>query len=219
MIRYGRPAAAPKLTGEAPTQRQPAAKAAGPKKVRSPKPPAAPKPPRELGKKAGQTTVKVAGALGSGLTGARHKVGDTVHAGLTRARSFRLPRLEQTRAAAIVGAIVGLTTVALTGLLTRMFSELRGVSTGGGRWGSLTIVVVAFVAFALGELLLAKMHVRQPRVTSFLGLVITLVVIMGLLLGVINSVWAWLIMPVLGAAAFALSHRLIAVTDSTPRHV
>lgn len=211
-IRYGRPSAPPET--EEQTAVQPVAKAKVPTRtVQSPKPPAAPRPPRpprELGKKAGET----AGKIGSGITGVGHKVGDTVHAGWSSLRSFRLPRLEQTRAAAIVGVVIGLITVVITGGLTRMFSELRGVSTGGGKWGSLTVVVVAFIAFALGEFLLAKMHVRQPRITSFLALIMTLVLIMALFLGPIYTMWAWLIMPILGALTFAASHRLIAITDN-----
>ena len=218
-IRYGRLAAP--IDPEAPTPVQPKAKVKAPRarKVQSPKPPAAPRPPRQLGKKVGATTGRVAGTVGDGIKGAVSKVGSSVSAGFGRVRAFRLPRLEQTKAAAIVGAVIGLITVLITGGLTRMFSELRGVSTGGGKWGSLTVVVVAFIAFALGEFLLAKMHVRQPRITSFLSLVLTLVLIMAVFLGPIYTMWAWLIMPFLGASTFALSHRLIAVTDSSPSEI
>lgn len=213
-IRYGRPATPPADRSVRP---QPAAKASAPRKVHSPKPPAAPRPSRDLGKKAGATTGKLIGAVAGGVKGAGYKVGDTTYAGWSRVRSFRLPRLEQTIAAAIVGAFIGLITVLMTGGLTRMFSALRGVATGGGKWGSLTVVVVAFIAFAVGEFLLAKMHVRQPRMTSFLALILTLVLLLAFFLGPIYTVWAWLIMPLLGAATFALSYRLIAITDSTAR--
>lgn len=215
-IRYGRLVAPTEPVRDAPTTVEPAAKASAPRKVTAPRPPAA---PWELGKKAGEKTGKVAGAVGTSIVAAAHKVGDTTHAGWSRIRSFHIPRLEQTRAAAVVGGIIGLITVVITGGLTRMFSELRGVSTGGGKWGSLTVVVVAFIAFALGEYLLAKMHVRQPRITSFLALVLTLVLIMALFLGPIYTAWSWLIVPVLGAVTFAISHRLIAITDSSPREI
>ena len=215
-LRYGRPAA-PESPGESTDQRQPAAKASAPRKVQSPRPPAAPRPTRQLGKKAGATTGKVAGAVGGALTGAGHSVGDRVSAAFAGIRSIRYPRLEQIWAAAIVGAFIGLITVAITALLTRMFTELRGVSTGGGKWGSLTVVVVAFIAFALGEYLLAKMHVRQPRITSFLGLVMTLILILAFFLNPISTAWAILIMPVCGAVTFALAHKLIAITDSAAR--
>jgi O-antigen/teichoic acid export membrane protein len=95
-----------------------------------------------------------------------------------------------------------------------LFSTFRGVATGGGTWGSLMVVVVAFIAFALGEYFLAKFHVRQPRVTSFLGLCLTSIVIMAVFIEPVYSWWAWLILPALGALTFALSHRVIAMADS-----
>ncbi|MEO6471645.1 MAG: hypothetical protein ABIR57_07135 [Aeromicrobium sp.] len=222
-VKYGRPGATPVV---APTRPQPAAKAASAKTPKSPKAPAAPRPSLDLGKKAGSAarslgrhTGRATAVARGGVKSAGYKVGDTVHSGYTSVRAFRLPRIEQTRAAAIVGAIIGLTTVGITVLLRMMFSNVRGVSTGGGTWGSLTVVVVAFVAFAFGEFLLARMHVRQPRLTSFLGLALALIVIMGLFLGLIYTVWACLIMPLLVAASFAVSHRLIAITDSASREV
>lgn len=125
-------------------------------------------------------------------------------------RALPLPRLEETAVSAVVGAGIGLLTVAIAAALLMSFSVLRGVASGGGSWGSLLIVVVAFIAFALGEYFLAKFGVRQPRATSFLGLALIAIAIMAVFIGPIHSWWAWLIVPGLGAAAFALAHRLVA---------
>lgn len=209
-VRYGRP------TSTA-TRFKPTAKAGKPKKTVT-----VAKPSRELGKKAGeagkavgQQTGKAASAVAGGVKGAADKVGSAAGSAFNSVRDYRLPRMEQTRASAIVGLLIGLITIGVTALFAMGFSQLRGTSTGGGRWGSLTVVIVAFVAFALGEYLLAKLHVRQPRVTSFLGVCLTLIAIMAFFLRVVNGPWALLILPLLGSATYAIAHRAIAATDSS----
>ena len=214
-IRYGRPTST--------TSRfKPAAQVAPSRKTQSKKTVTAPKPSRDLGKRAGQArravgrqTGKAAFAVGVGFKGPAKKLGSATSSAFSSVSTYRLPRLEQTKASAIVGLLIGLITVGVTALFAMAFSQLRGTSTGGGRWGSLTVVIVAFIAFALGEYLLAKLHVRQPRVTSFLGVCLTLFAILALFLGVINGVWAWLILPLLGASAYAIAHRAIAAADSS----
>ena len=205
-VRFGRP--------------NPKANAAPPKKTVGAPKVAAPK--RELGKKAGSAgkavgnqTRKAASAVAGGIMGAAGTVGSSTTAAFGKARAFRIPRMEQTVASAIVGLLVGLFTVGLAALFAMMFSELRGTSTGGGRWGSLTVVIVAFVAFAIGELLLATFHVRQPRVTSFLGVLFTLFLIMAFFLNVVDGTWAWLAVPLLGAVTYAIAYRAIAAADSS----
>lgn len=208
-LRYGRPA--PK-----PAAKAPAAKAKAKAK------PTAPKKTVVLGKRAtgvgkavSGSTGKAASAVGGGIKGAAGMVGSTGSSAFQSARAWRIPRFEQTVASAIVGVLVGLIAVLITVLFTMLFSELRGTSTGGGRWGSLTFVVVTFIAFALGELFLARMHVRQPRVTSFLAICLTLFVILAVFLKVIGGMWAWLIVPTLAAAAYAISHRVIRWADTS----
>ena len=212
-IRYGRPTA---------TRFMPAAKVAPPKTTQSKAKVTAPKPSRDLGKKAGvagravsQQTGKAASAVTGGAKGVANKVGSATGSAFASVRAYRLPRIEQTRASAIVGVLIGLITVGVTALFAMGFSQLRGTSTGGGRWGSLTVVIVAFIAFALGEYLLAKMHVRQPRATSFLGVCLTLLAIMAFFLNVVDGVWAWLVLPLLGATAYAIAHRAVTVADSS----
>lgn len=191
------------------TKKLPAAKAAPRKTV------SVPKPTRDLGKKAKAVSGKAASAVAGGFKGGAIKVGSSTISAVGKVRAFRLPRMEQTVASAVSGLLIGLVTVGLAALFAMVFSELRGTSTGGGRWGSLTVVIVAFVAFALGELILARLHVRQPRVTSFLGICLTLILIMLFFLDPVASSWAWLIVPLLGAVTFAFAHRIVRVADSS----
>ena len=93
---------------------------------------------------------------------------------------------------------------------------MRGVSSGGGRWGSLTFVVVTFVAFALGELLLTAFGSSQARLTSFLGAVLTIVAILGLFLGLADTQWALIIVPTLGAISYAIANGLLNLAEDSP---
>ncbi len=131
-----------------------------------------------------------------------------------RATSWRPPRLPQISAAAITGLLVSCLSIGLVGFFAQLFSSFRGTSSGGGRWGSLAIVVVAVLSFAAGQLILRALHVRQPQLTSLLAVCLTIMAILAFFLGVIDSVWAWLIMPPLGAAAYAISHKLIWLADA-----
>lgn len=213
-VRYGHPSWKP---GSTPTKTQTAAKATPSRKTAVTR-----KPSRDLGKKAGQAgkaigqqTGRTTSAVAGGVKGAASTVGSSTSAIFGKLRAVRLPRMEPIRASAIVGLLVGLITVGVTALFAMMFSELRGTSTGGGRWGSLTVVVVAFIAFAAGEYLLANLHVRQPRLKSFLGVCLTLIAIMALFLPPVQDGWAWLVVPLLAAAAYPIAHKAIAAADSS----
>ena len=204
----------PAASQSAPTPRygRPTPKASAPRMKAAPKTkasrPARPRP--QFAKKAGSVGRSITG----GVRGTAGRVGSFGEANYRRARAFRLPRIQQAPASALVGLIVGLIAVGIAVLCSLLFSELRGTSTGGGRWGSLTFVVVTFIAFVLGELLLTRLGVRQPRVTSFLGICLTLFAILAFFLGPVDGVWAWLIVPLLGAATFLLANRAVYWADS-----
>jgi len=130
-------------------------------------------------------------------------------------RSWRLPRLDPVPASLITGVIVGLTSVVLGLGALHLFSWLRGVASGGGTWGSLTFVVVAFIAFMAGELLLSGFGVANPRLTSFLGVALTIVVILGLFLEESDTRMAILIVPAIAATAFTIGHWLMAAAEAS----
>lgn len=134
-------------------------------------------------------------------------------------RAWWLPTLEPMRASAITGLLMGLLAVGLGVGALAIFSEVRGVASGGGTWGSLTFVVVTFAAFALGERLLAGFGTPMPRLTSFLGITLTLVAILGLFLGVADSTYGLVVVPVVTAACFLAAHWLLALAESIPPEV
>ena len=94
-----------------------------------------------------------------------------------RVRDARLPHLSPLRAAAVTGLVVGLFAVGLGYLSYELFSATRGTSAGGG-WGALVLVVVAFVTFAVGELLLGGFGVDHGRFISSMSVMLVLVLVL-----------------------------------------
>ncbi|MEO6606470.1 MAG: hypothetical protein ABIN55_12765 [Aeromicrobium sp.] len=152
----------------------------------------------------------VAGAVRSGSA----RVGETISDRFFALHTWRMPHWDPMAASIFTGAVVGLVAVGF-GLLSKIvFNDLRGVSSGGGRWGSLTFVVVAFIAFVLGELLLTGFGVAQARLTSFLGVVLTIVAMLGLFLGLADTVWGLVIVPAVAVVSYVLSRWLLDLAET-----
>lgn len=145
---------------------------------------------------------------------ASSRAGSTVGDGFHSVRSWRIPLLNALPASIVTGAVVGLVSVGLGLASKSLFNELRGVSAGGGRWGSLTFVVVAFIAFVLGELLLSAFGAAQARLTSFLGVVLTIVAMLGLFLGLADTAWGLVIVPLVAVVSYVLAFWLLELAES-----
>lgn len=130
-------------------------------------------------------------------------------------RDWWLPALRPIPASLATGLVTGAVAVGLGFGTLQVFEWLRGVAGGGGTWGSLTFVVVAFIAFALGEWLLGGFKVPSPRLTSILGVIITTVAMLGLFLEQADSQWALLVVPLTASVAFAVAHWLMAAAEAS----
>jgi hypothetical protein len=209
-VRYGRP-----VTGTKPRSTAlPKAKAATAK-------PSKQRARLELGGKVKGVQKVISSRSSSAATGvagvarsAAGSVGSRVARGGRAIRDWRIPRWDPLPASIFTGAVAGLVSVGLGLAALVMFTHLRGVASGGGRWGSLTFVVVAFTAFVVGELLLSAFGSTQARITSFLGVVLTIVAILGLFLGVLETGWALVLVPVLGAVTYAISYGLLNLAET-----
>jgi hypothetical protein len=130
-------------------------------------------------------------------------------------RDLRLPRLSPMRAAAITGLLAGLLAVALGYLSYELFSATRG-TTAGGAWGAIVLVVVAFVTFAAGELLLGGFGVDHGRFISAMSIMLVLVFILTFFLELAAGPAAWILIPVLGMIAFMASGRVALIAADQP---
>ncbi|AXT86264.1 hypothetical protein C6I20_14460 [Aeromicrobium sp. A1-2] len=181
---------------------------------------AKPSRPRvEVGAKVGAAgrAVGSRASVAAGLAGSAGRTSGTFVADRTRTvLAWRIPHIEPRLASIITGAVVGLVSIGFALLALEIFTQVRGVASGGGRWGSLTFVVVAFGAFFLGNLLLSAFGTAQPGLISFLGVVLAIVAILALFLGLAETQWAFLLVPTLGALTYATSNWLITLADSSP---
>jgi hypothetical protein len=138
-----------------------------------------------------------------------------VRRGLHRIRDTRLPHLSPLRAAAVTGVVVGLFAVTLGYLSYELFSATRGTSAGGG-WGALVLVVVAFVTFAVGELLLGGFGVDHGRFISAMSVMLVLVLVLTFFLELAAGPIAWILFPLLGVMAFMASCRVMMFAADQP---
>ena len=164
------------------------------------------------GRRTGQVSRVVAHGVGRGA-----RTGGGVVA--TRARAvaaWRLPHINLHLAAAITGAVIGLVAVGLGVVALAIFEATRGVSSGGGLWGGLTIVGIAVVAALLGESLLRGFGAHSARLTSGFAVVLAIVALLGPFLDLADSWTAIIVVPALGVVAFSLAYWLIDLAENTP---
>jgi len=122
--------------------------------------------------------------------------------------NLRLPHLSPLRGSAITGLLVGVVSVAIGWGFYNLFSATLGTQAGG-RWGFVAFVLLSFVAFVIGVLLLAGFGVPHARVVSMLSVLLVLLAVLVFFIDLAAGVWAWLLIPVLGAFAFAGSSALM----------
>lgn len=176
-------------------------------------------PKVDLGAKVG-TAGRALGARGTGAArsgaGLVRRASGAVSTSTTdryrATRDWRIPTQPPMRAAVLTGIVAGLVVVLLGWLAGLMFFAVRG-TTAGGAWGGVVLVAVALVAFALGSWLLHSFGVVQPRLTSFLAVVLVVIAVLAAFLETAAGVWAWLLLPALGAGAFVAAHRLVVIAE------
>lgn len=203
-VRYGRPVA---------TATKPKAK------VSPARPGKAPAPERQrvdFSARLGTAGHRIADAWWVVADTVREGSGATRRATAARARAvagWRLPHLNLHLAALITGAAVGLTAVGLGAASLQLFNATRNVSTGGGFWGGLTVIVIGVLCACLGSLLLAGFGSPTARLTSILGVIVTAVAIMGLFLDQSQTNAAVLLIPALAATSYVLAHWLLTLAE------
>lgn len=158
-------------------------------------PPAAAEVPRRR-----LPTLDVRARSHEAVIGVRHRVEDA----WDWVVSFHLPHLPPVRGSAIAGLVVGVLSVLAGWGFYELFSATLG-TRAGGRWGFLAFVFLSFVAFFLGEVLLAGFGVPHARVVSSLAVLLVLLLVLVFFIDLAAGIWAWLLIPLLTAFAFVAS--------------
>jgi hypothetical protein len=122
-----------------------------------------------------------------------------------RKKVRRRPSLPPLAAAALTGAVVGLLLVGLMWAGLESCDFLIGTSSCGGGGVAMWLAILVLVVI-VGRFLLRWFGLDEAGSTSFLGVGLTAVVILLLLSPFLEDPWMALVMPVVSAAAYALSH-------------
>ena len=219
-VRYGRPVSTTTTKPQAKVASRPSAKPSAKPTGKSTSTTTKPRP--QVGAKVGAAS-KALSSRGAdvasrtaGVAGSAGRATGTFAAERFRAlRAWRIPHIDPRAATLFTGAVVGLISVGLGLGALEIFNAVRGVASGGGQWGSLTFVVVTFIAMVIGYLLLHAFGTPQAGLTSFLGVVLTIVAILAFFLGLADSRWALILVPVLNAVTYLVAHWLLTLAESS----
>lgn len=118
---------------------------------------------------------------------------------------LQLPDLPGRVAAAVVGVVIGLLAVLATFGAMRLCSLVRGTSSCGGP-GLLLLIAILVVLILLGGWLLKGFGQPDPMSTSFLAVGLVAVVALLFLIDVLFSWTMVIVIPLVGAGTYVLSH-------------
>jgi hypothetical protein len=212
-VRYGRPVSTTTPKPQAKVASRPNAKPAGATKTR-------PRVNVSRAGKAGKALTSRSAGVASGIAGAAgsaaRSTGHFLHDRFRAVLAWRVPHIDPRLASIITGLVVGLMSVGLGLVALEIFNDVRGVASGGKQWGSLTFVVVTFIAIIVGDLLLTAFGTARAGLISFLGVVLAIVAILGVFLEMADDNRALVLVPVLGAVTYLASQWLIATAESSP---
>ena len=127
-----------------------------------------------------------------------------------------MPKVPGRVAAAVTGLVVGGAGAGGTYAALTACEAVRGVSTCGGAPGFFILVAILALMILLGMLLLKALEVSDPGSTSFLAVGIVAVVVMLTLLDAIYSPSMFVVIPVLSALAYLLSHWVTTRFENEP---
>ena len=120
-------------------------------------------------------------------------------------REFGLPDIPAPAAAAVTGAVVGLLAVGLTWLGLQGCELATGTQSCGGV-GLLMLLLILAAMVMLGKVMLAAWGIDESMSISFLAVGLIAVICLLFLINVLLSTWMLVVIPLVGAASYALSH-------------
>lgn len=116
-----------------------------------------------------------------------------------------LPAIKPLYAAIFSGAVSGLAAVLLALGASRGCEAVRDTSSCGGGLGLLALIAILGLEVIVGATLLKAWRIADPYSTSFLGVGVVATIAMLIFLDQLDSPWMLLVIPLMTAAAFAMS--------------
>ena len=120
-------------------------------------------------------------------------------------RELSLPAIPALAAAIVSGVLVGILACGATWLALQGCQAIRGTSSCGGP-GFLLLLAILVGLVLVGSALLKVFRVPDSGSTSFLAVGLMAVIVLLFLVDVLFDWWMILVIPVVAAATFALSH-------------
>ncbi|MDP3893653.1 hypothetical protein [Nocardioides sp.] len=120
-------------------------------------------------------------------------------------RKLSLPELSGRQAAGVTGLVVGLLGVGASYLSLRLCSVIKGTTSCGGP-GLLLLLAILIVLVIAGGALLRAFGVPDPTSTSFLAVGLLAVIALLFLVEVLLSWTMVIVIPVVAAVTYLLSH-------------
>lgn len=117
-----------------------------------------------------------------------------------------LPAVAGRTAAVVTGLVIGLLAVGLTFGSLQLCEAARGTTSCGRGPGFLLLLAVVILLTYLGSWLLRLLGVDDPGSTSFLAVGLLAVIAMLFLISVLASWWMVIVIPLVSAGTYALSH-------------
>ena len=117
----------------------------------------------------------------------------------------RLPSLDGRAAAVVTGLVIGVLSVGLTWASLGLCDAVKGTSSCGNS-GYLLLVAILIAMVLLGSVLLRAWDIPDATSISFLAVGLLAVFVLVFLVGALESWTMILVIPLVTAAAYALSH-------------
>lgn len=131
-------------------------------------------------------------------------------------KSSRAPLIGGLAAVVVTGLLIGAIMVGLTAGSLQLCESVKGTSSCGNP-GFLLLVAIVIMMVLLGSALLRACRVADPGSTSFLAVGLLAVLALLFLVDVLANWWMIIVIPVLSALTFVLSHwvttKLVAPAD------
>ena len=120
-------------------------------------------------------------------------------------REYTLPPVSGMTVSVLTGIFVGLLACGATFLALQGCEAIKGTSSCGGP-GFFLLVAIMVLLVVIGSFIMKTFRVTDPASTAFLAVGLLAVIVLLFFVDVIFNWWMIIVIPLVGAGTFALSH-------------
>ena len=120
-------------------------------------------------------------------------------------REYSLPPVSGMTVSVLTGIFIGLLACGATYLGLQGCEAIKGTSSCGGP-GFFLLVAIMILLVVIGSFIMKTFRVTDPSSTAFLAVGLLAVIVLLFFVDVIFNWWMIIVIPLIGAGTFALSH-------------